>query len=157
MKKIQNILFPVDLSEISSQLVPYVLDLAEKYEAGIHILFVARAFDYFSGYNVAPSSIITFHDEIVEGTEKSLQEFKQRYFKDVPTATAVVEIGDVPEKILDYVEAHDIDLLVMGTHGRKGLNKVFFGSVAERVSKFATVPVLLVNPYRMKTKQPAQE
>ena len=150
MKKIQNIMFPVDLSEISSQLVPYVRDFAEKYGANIHMLFVARAFDYFSGYNVAPSSIITFHDEIVEGTEKSLQAFKERYFADLPETRVGVEIGDIPDKILDYIEAHDIDLLIMGTHGRKGLNKVFFGSVAERVSKFATVPVLLVNPYRIR-------
>ena len=54
------------------------------------------------------------------------------------------------KEILKVVESEDIDLLIMGTHGRKGLEHVFFGSVAENVVKKSPVPVLTINPYKLK-------
>jgi nucleotide-binding universal stress UspA family protein len=66
-----------------------------------------------------------------------------------------VVFSKASEKIVPYVqmmakefESKGIDLVIMGTHGRKGLDKVIFGSVAERIVKTAPVPVLLINPYR---------
>jgi len=58
-----------------------------------------------------------------------------------------VVAGDPSEEILRYIQEEGIDLVVMGTHGRKGLDKVIFGSVAERVVKSAPVPVMVVNPF----------
>ena len=55
------------------------------------------------------------------------------------------------EGLLLQLEANDIDLVIMGTHGRKGLERVIFGSVADRVIKMSPVPVLSINPYRAKT------
>jgi nucleotide-binding universal stress UspA family protein len=49
---------------------------------------------------------------------------------------------------LDYISDEEIDLVIMGTHGRKGLDRVFFGSVADRVVKMSPVPVLTINPYK---------
>ena len=51
--------------------------------------------------------------------------------------------------IINYVTSKGIDLVIMGTHGRKGLDKVIFGSVAERVVKTAPVPVMVVNPHKI--------
>ena len=63
------------------------------------------------------------------------------------TKTAVVA-GDAAEKIIEYIEDQNIDLVIMGTHGRKGMDKIIFGSVAERVVKTSPVPVMVVNPYK---------
>ena len=52
------------------------------------------------------------------------------------------------EEIINYIEDQNIDLVIMGTHGRKGMDKVIFGSVAERVLKTSPVPVMVVNPYK---------
>jgi len=67
---------------------------------------------------------------------------------DYPGIRKVVHCGDPAEKILEYVTAEGIDLVILGTHGRKGLDKVIFGSVADRVVKNSPVPVMSVNPYR---------
>jgi len=149
MKEFKKILFPVDLSESSPKLVPYVTTMAEKFGAEIHLLFVARVFQYFSGIYVPHPSISKFEDEIVEGAKKRLKEFTEEYFSDLPGTKAEVIAGDISEEILKYTESKGIDLLILGTHGRKGLEKVVFGSVAERVAKASPVPVLLVNPYKV--------
>jgi nucleotide-binding universal stress UspA family protein len=95
-------------------------------------------------------SIDLFENQIVEGAQKSLDEFTEKYFKHPDRIKKTVVKGDAAEEILLYAKKEGIDLLVMGTHGRKGLDKVIFGSVAEKVSKAASVPVMLVNPYRIK-------
>jgi nucleotide-binding universal stress UspA family protein len=151
MKKFSKILFPVDLSEVSPKIVPWVLDVARTYDAEVLVLFVARRFQHFSAVYVAPESIDAFEHEIFEGAERSLDEFIERHFqsKGFRRCTPRVILGDAAEEILDTVEKEHMDLVVMGTHGRKGLERVLFGSVADRVVKMCTVPVLTVNPYRV--------
>ena len=148
MKEFKKVLFPLDLSESSVKIVPYVRAVAGKFDSQIHLLFVARVFDYFTGIYVPHPSITQFEKEIITGAEQRLSEFTEEYFKDCPNTKATVVAGDASEEIIRYIESNGIDLVVMGTHGRKGLDKVIFGSVAERVIKSAPVPVLVVNPYK---------
>lgn len=148
--KFKKILFPVDLSEASPKIVPFVRSIAEKFDSKVHILFVARVFQYFTSIYVPHPSIDIFENEIFEGAQKSLREFTGKYFKDTDRIKTAVVKGDAAEEILNYIKKEGIDLLIMGTHGRKGLDKVIFGSVAEKVSKTAPVPVMLVNPYKAK-------
>jgi nucleotide-binding universal stress UspA family protein len=148
MKEFNKILFPVDLSESSQKLVPYVTLMARKFGSEIHLLFVARVFEYFSGIYVPHPSISKFEDEVVQGAKKRIKEFTEEYFSDFPETEAKVVAGDISEEILNYTVSNGIDLLILGTHGRKGLEKVFFGSVAEKVAKTSPVPVLLINPYK---------
>lgn len=148
--KFNKILLPVDLSESSPKIVPFVTGIAEKFDSKIHILFVARVFQYFAGIYVPHPSIDKFENEIAEGARKSLKEFTRKYFKDPESITTAVVKGDAAEQIIKYIEDQSIDLLIMGTHGRKGLDKVIFGSVAEKLSKTTPVPIMLVNPYKVK-------
>ncbi|MBU2621422.1 MAG: universal stress protein [Proteobacteria bacterium] len=148
--KFKKILFPVDLSETSPKIVPFVSSMAEKYDSKLHILFVARAFQYFTSIYVPHPSINKFEDEIAEGARKSLRDFTKKYFKDPESIMTAVVKGDAAEQIINYIEEQGIDLLIMGTHGRKGLDKIIFGSVAEKVSKTTPVPIMLVNPYKVK-------
>jgi nucleotide-binding universal stress UspA family protein len=70
------------------------------------------------------------------------------HFSKFPNTKTAVVAGDASEEILNYIEDRHIDLVIMGTHGRKGMDKIIFGSVAERVVKTSPVPVMVVNPYR---------
>lgn len=79
-----------------------------------------------------------------------MEEFVAAHFERYPALKAKVIIGDAAERILNYITSEEIDLVIMGTHGRKGLERVFFGSVADRVIKMAPVPVLSINPHRAK-------
>jgi len=148
MTEFQKILFPVDLSESSEKILPYVRMVAKKFDAKIHILFAARVFQYFTSIYVPHPSINKFEQEIIEGAEKKLYEFIDKHFKEYPGTKTAVVAGDASEEIINYVESQGIDLIIMGTHGRKGMDKVIFGSVAERVVKTSPVPVLVVNPYK---------
>ena len=148
MKEFNRILFPVDLSESAGKIVPYVQTVAKQFGSQLHILFAARVFEHFTSLYVPHPSISKFEKELLEGAEKRLYEFVDENFKDFPhTKTAVVE-GDPSEEIINYIHEHKIDLVIMGTHGRKGMDKILFGSVAERVVKAAPVPVMVVNPYK---------
>ena len=149
MKEFKKILFPVDLSESSPKIVPYVTTMAEKFGAEVHLLFVSRIFEYFSGIYVPHPSINDFEEQVRKGATRRLKEFKEEYFSDLKDTKAEIISGDISEEILKYIQTNGIDLLILGTHGRKGLEKVVFGSVAERVSKASPVPVFLVNPYKV--------
>ena len=149
MKEFKRILFPVDLSESSTKMVPYVQTVAKKFEAKIHILFAARVFEYFTSIYVPHTSINKFEKEIIEGAEKRLYEFVDEHFSEFPGTKTAVVAGDAAEKIIEYIEDKKIDLVIMGTHGRKGMDKIIFGSVAERVVKTSPVPVMVVNPYKV--------
>ena len=147
MQYFKKILFPVDLSEVTPKLVPYVKEMAATFDAEVHLLFVARILQHFTSIYVPHPSISKFEAEIVEGAEKKLQEFVEEQFE-TDSCTARVVLGDPAEEILNYAQAEGIDLIIIGTHGRKGLERIIFGSVAERVVKKSPVPVLTVNPYR---------
>ena len=147
MKDFKKILFPVDLSPASVKVVPYVQNMAAKHGARVHLLFVARVFDYFTSMYVPHPSVSQFEKEVIEGAEKRLYEFAEEHFKGVDGVKVKVAAGDPSDEILSYVGANGIDLIIMGTHGRRGLDKIMFGSVAERVVKSSPVPVMVVNPF----------
>ena len=148
MKEIKKVLFPVDFSEVSPRISTWVLGIGEKFDAEVHVLFVARQFEYFASIHVNTGSIERFEKEIIEGAEIMMKEFVEGYLEGHLAFKTKVVLGDAAEEILSYVESEDVNLVVMGTHGRKGIEKIFFGSVEERVIKNSPVPVMSVNPYR---------
>lgn len=147
MDTFRRILFPVDLSESSDKLVPNVTTMVQKFDAELHLLFVVRILRYFTDIYVPHPSINLFESEMVEGAQKKMEEFKHNQFKDVPSVQSAVILGDPADTIISYIEDHKIELVIMGTHGRKGLDRVLFGSVAERVIKTSPVPVMVANPF----------
>lgn len=148
MKEVKMILFPVDLSEVSPKIVPSVLFLARKFDAEVHLLLVAGTFEKFKTFYVPHPSLKTFGEEVLKGGQRKLKEFVEEFFADYPKTKQVVVQGDPAEEILKYAAEQKMDLIVIGTHGRKGLDRVLFGSVANEVVKNSPVPVLTINPYR---------
>ena len=76
-----------------------------------------------------------------------MDEFVEEFFKSVISPKTKVLIGDIAEEIIKYIKANGINLVIIGTHGRKGMDRIILGSIADRVIKSAPVPVLSVNPY----------
>ena len=150
MSKFKKILFPVDLSESSAQIIPFVASMAKTFQSDLHLLFVARVFKYYDTIYVPPVSIVEFEEKVVKGGKTRLDEFVEENLKDCCVSIAKVLPGDPAEEIVKYVDAEGIDLVIMGTHGRKGLDRILFGSVAAHVVTRSSVPVMTVNPYKMK-------
>ena len=148
MRTIQRMLFPVDLTEASEKMVPWVSTVIQKFDASLDILFVVRIFQYFTSIYVPHPSIDIFEKELLEGAQKKMEEFKTEHFNALPRVNGVVILGDPAETILSYIDEKRIDMVLMGTHGRKGLDRVIFGSVAERVIKNSSAPVLVINPFK---------
>jgi len=153
MVTIKRILFPIDFSECSYDVVPYVLSMTEKFEATVYLLYVARDLRHFAGFHVPHTSISLFTKELMEGSELLMDQVCKDYFDRCPNFQRKVVIGDPGEEIVKTAEEEGIDLIVMGTHGRKGLDRTLFGSVAGYVVKHSSVPVLTVNPYRLRQRQ----
>jgi nucleotide-binding universal stress UspA family protein len=151
MKAFERILFPADLSEVSRKIVPYATLMARTFQAKLHLLFVARLFKYYDNIYVPPVSICQFENEIVKGGKRRLEEFIREHFEQGSVSAAKVVPGDPGEEIVRYIKEEGIDLVVMGTHGRKSIDRVLFGSVAGYVVRMSPVPVMTVNPYRMTT------
>jgi nucleotide-binding universal stress UspA family protein len=110
---------------------------------------VARAFKYYDNIYVPPVSISEFEDKIVKGAQRRLDEFVKEFLDDCPISKQKILPGDPSEEIVQYVEDEGIDLVVMGTHGRKRVNRVLFGSVATYVVQMSRAPVMTVNPFRL--------
>jgi nucleotide-binding universal stress UspA family protein len=137
---------PVDFSDASPQIVFWATSIAETFEAEIHLLFVARRLDHFASMEVPQISISNFEEEVVRGAERTMEQFVENYLEGMEVKTRVV-LGDAAEEILGYIDTEGIDMVVIGTHGRKGIGRIVFGSVAERVIQASPVPVITVNPY----------
>ena len=150
MPTFKKILFPVDLSDVSVEIIPVVTTMAKTFQSELHVLFVARIFKYYDTIYVPPVSIVDFEDKIVGGGKRRLDEFVEEHLKDCSVSSVKVIPGDPAEEIVRYIDEEGIDLVVMGTHGRKGLDRILFGSVANYVVTTSSVPVMTVNPHRKK-------
>ena len=145
MAKLQKIVCALDLSEHSRQVAEYATMLAKMSGASIVAVYAAPTLTQYTGFHVPPNTIDNFVGEIVSGAEKSMSEFVAQHFAGVD-ARGVVVVGYAAEEILAVAEKEQVDLIVMGTRGRKGIDLILFGSVAEKVVKNAACPVVTIRP-----------
>jgi nucleotide-binding universal stress UspA family protein len=140
----KKILFPTDFSEGSAIAVPYVRDLAEKYGARVYVLHVLYDIAKASGWYVPSIDMEKFYAELRKSAEDEIEKFVSGNLGSLGDVGTVVSTGMPSDKILSFVEENGVDLVVMGTHGRSGINMVLFGSTASKVVRHAPCPVLTV-------------
>ena len=145
MPKLQKIICALDLSEHSKTVAEYACMLAKAMNATIVAVYAAPTLTQYTGFHVPPNTIDSFVGEIVSGAEKAMAQFVSENFEGVETKAEVV-VGYAAEEILEIAAKEQADLIVMGTHGRKGIDRILFGSVAERVVKNSHLPVLTIRP-----------
>ncbi len=145
MVAIKKIICALDLAETSKEVAAYATMLAKLSNAEVVALYVAPTMTQYTGFHVPPNSIDTFVAEIVDGAKKSMDEFVKENFQGVTVRSDVV-IGYAAEEILANAERENGDLIIMGTHGRTGIDRMLFGSVAEKVVKNSVIPVLTIRP-----------
>ena len=145
MPVLKKILCAIDLSEQSESVAEYAVMLARLADASIVAVYAAPTLTQYTGFHVPPNTIDNFVGEIVSGAEKSMSEFVAQHFAGVD-ARGVVVVGYAAEEILAVAEKEQVDLIVMGTRGRKGIDLILFGTVAEKVVKNAACPVVTIRP-----------
>ena len=145
MPNMQKIVCALDLSEHSKTVAEYACMLAKMSGGSITAVYAAPTLTQYTGFHVPPNTIDSFVGEIVSGAEKAMQQFVAENFEGVE-ATAEIVVGYAAEEIIAVAEKVGADMIVMGTHGRKGIDRILFGSVAEKVVMNSTVPVLTIRP-----------
>jgi len=144
MLKIERILCPTDFSDSSERAFDYGLSLARHYKAELYLLHVVRPVIIGYPEYAIPDSVNEFYGELREHAEEQLREFAKVHAEGGVQAMVAVEEGVTTESILDFARENSVDMIVMGTHGRRGFQRLTLGSVTERVLRRAGCPVLAV-------------
>ncbi len=144
MLRIKKILYPTDSSICAESAFAHALHLAERFGAELHILHavvrhrqdpVNLGVSFPLNEEEISRQLHLDSHPLVEGREWDYQ---------VPIIQAEVQDVSASVAILDYADKHDIDIVVMATHGRRGMDRLLMGSVAEEVVRLATCPVFIV-------------
>jgi nucleotide-binding universal stress UspA family protein len=144
MIRVARILLPSDFSDLSSEATKYACALAEQFDAELHLLYVQETLvvpECGSGIDWEKLT-----QEAKTAAEAQMKEVLDPTWVEGRAVVRVVAEGMPFVEIIRYAKEHEIDLIVMGTHGRSGVAHMLLGSVAEKVVRKAPCPVLTVRP-----------
>jgi nucleotide-binding universal stress UspA family protein len=146
MMLLKNILVAMDFSDTSHAALQQARELADALQASLHVLHVVTEplHEAWAGYASAADflhAMDTRQDEARDRLQADLDGDK----RSPASVTVATAWGDPVEEIVKYADAHHIDLIVCGTHGRRGWEHMLMGSVAERIVRLAQCPVLTVH------------
>ena len=144
---IRRILFPTDFSEPAKEAQKYAMALADRFGAELHLLHVVPEVamplpDSTTSWTL-PAADLKLQVEAAE--RQLLHDLGPDWAEERRTVQTAV-VGNAVEEIVKYAKEHEIGLIVIGTHGRTGLSHLLLGSVAEKLVRLATCPVLTVHP-----------
>jgi nucleotide-binding universal stress UspA family protein len=144
MKDFQTILFATDFSESSDFAFQYALSLARKFEARLLILHVISEPVDLRGFYVPHLSFEKLEEEISAGAQKMMEKFCREHVRDYQNFETFIVPGIPYHEIISKAVEESADLIVMGTHGRAGLDHMLFGSTAEKVVRKSQIPVMTI-------------
>jgi nucleotide-binding universal stress UspA family protein len=139
---VHHVLVPIDFSPDAEQALDYAIALAQKLQARVTLLHVIQPpLGVGADMGVWPSP--TFFDELEAAIMGDMEGYLARVTAAGLAGESVVVPGVPFQEILDTAKKRQVDLIIMGTHGRTGLKHVLLGSVAEKVVRLAPCPVLI--------------
>ncbi len=142
MSMYDRILVPTDGSDGMARVIDHAVDLAETHDAAIDAVYVVNSASY-AGLPME-SSWEGIDEMLREDAEEAVAAVREAGdARGVPVSTTVLE-GSPSREIVEFAEREGCDLVVMGTHGRGGIDRLLLGSVAEKVVRASDVPVLTV-------------
>lgn len=146
MVRFRKILCPVDFFKPSTHAFNYALKLAANYGAGVHALHVIAP--VIPAAYGAPFSVEDLTADLEKESWRLLKKLRAGAEKTGVPVTTEVRLGDIDLEIRRSVESQKADLIVMGTHGRRGFERLVMGSVTERMIRHSSVPLITVGPGR---------
>lgn len=149
----KKILCPVDFSEFTKDVIAYAADISKQYGAELHVLHVIPNLTYFTPYEsfLTPENLVAIEKNIQDEVDRDFGKVLKNVDIDVKKA---VRTGVAFVEIIDYAKAEGIDLIVMGTHGRSGIEHILIGNVAEKVVRKSPCPVMTIRPKGKEFKMP---
>jgi nucleotide-binding universal stress UspA family protein len=141
--RFDKILLTTDFSPISEKALPYAAAIARHFAAAIYVAHVIPAEDY--AHIAASERDVALHQMKQQAERRIMSILATSHFRGIPHKI-ILEHGDVMDVLSRLVEAEGIDLIVTGTHGKHGLQKLLSGSIAEEIFRLASIRVLAVGP-----------
>lgn len=153
MASIQNVLVATDFSETSSCAVKYAIEMAQTFGAALHVLHIVESEIplMIDGIPYLPPN---FLEDIEKGAKEQLEQVIPKEVGDKVPVTLAVRRGAAFLEIIRYARDQQMDLIVLGTHGRGALAHVLMGNVAEKVVRNAPCPVLTIRHPQHEFKMP---
>jgi nucleotide-binding universal stress UspA family protein len=151
MFNIQRIVVPVDFHRHTNDMAEYAIGIAKNLDAKPTFLHIVENFAKIAGYSeTCPTCLIDAYEEMHSRAQKKMTALLEQFKGDCPGCGGVVLRGerDAADEIVDYVKDQKADLIIMGTHGARGIEKILLGSVTQNVVKRASCPILIYNPYK---------
>jgi nucleotide-binding universal stress UspA family protein len=147
MKEITKIVVPIDLEQHTQKLVDFAIYIGKK--LGVHLNFIHVTEFYASGDMMLGSpSLETINQERIARAKEVMADLITDNKPKYENISGIVYKGDIVDTIVKYAEEEQAGMVIIGTHGAKGLEKILLGSVAERVLKRVHCPTLTMNPYK---------
>jgi len=144
MKTFKNVLFATDFSAGSDYAFDYALSLAKRCDAKLNVIHVINEPVDLRGFYVPHLSFDKLEEEIDQGARKLMEKFVRVNLADFSNFETFVVPGIAYDEIIGKATEIGADLIVLGTHGRTGLDHVLFGSTAEKVVRKSPVPVMTI-------------
>ena len=141
--KINHILYPTDFSESSNVAIDYVKNIAQTHGSKITMMYVMDQVGISQGWYVPHISLEAFYTEMEENAKKNLDRCCYEQFREFKDIERVVAKGKPDEEIVKYADSKGVDLIVMASPVKTGMDFVF-GSAIEKVIRKAKCPVLCV-------------
>lgn len=143
--RIKKILLPTDLSPASISAFKYAKSLAEKYGASIYVLHVLENIPILA-IHALDLTLERIEKNMAENAKIQLEKIVKENLKTKNKVQIFIRKGVVDEEIVKFADEKKVDLIVMGTHGRTGIEYTLLGSIAEKIVRRAKCPVLTVKP-----------
>lgn len=144
MRDFKTILFATDFSESSDYAFQYAYSLAKKFNARLLLVHVINEPVDLRGFYVPHISFEKLEEEIEEGAQKMMEKFCRTHIRDYDNFESIIVPGIPYDEIIKKATDNSADLIILGTHGRTGLDHVLFGSTAEKVVRKSPVPVMTI-------------
>jgi nucleotide-binding universal stress UspA family protein len=146
MLEIKSIVCPVDFSEFSVRAYHHAVSLAEHYRAKLVAQHIIELSHYpYADYAASAGDYENFSRAMREGGKEQLREFVKKHTQSETQPEFVVSQGTAPDSILAFAQEQKMDLIVMGTHGRRGFDRLMLGTTTDRVMRRSICPVLAVS------------
>jgi nucleotide-binding universal stress UspA family protein len=148
MIQLKRILVPVDFSEFGKHALRYGCEFARRFGADLHLLHVLEdAYPMVPEAGMLLPAQTDYLAELRVSAQKAIEKLPEGdWANGIGEVIRHVETGTPFLEVIRYARAHDIDLIVIGTHGRSGLVHMLMGSVAEKIVRKSPCPVLTVRP-----------